>query len=790
MNASSSSRESHQQHQHHHPQSQTRGTKIRKLDEITINRIAAGEIVQRPSGVVKELLENSVDAGATSISIICKAGGMDMMTIQDNGCGIRRDDLEIVCERFTTSKIEKFEDLKTISTFGFRGEALASVTHVSYVTIITKTSDEKCAYKAKYFEGKLIPLKPGDDSNTNPIPCAGNNGTTIVVEDLFFNLPSRKKSFNSNDEYQRIVDVVVKYAIHFGDKKIAFSCRKVKGASPDANFPLNPSTSTIQNIQIAYGVALSRELIPVNFSSDVATESSSLQYHIEGYLSNANYSRKKSTCIIFINHRLVECSSIRKAVETVYADYLPKHTYPFVYLSILMPPQNIDVNVHPTKKEVHFLYEDLFIDQIYSRINSLLKGSNNSRIFYSQSVLVNPIAAYEIDDSKNRIVHDLQKEIVRTTALSEFTTINDNESEDTMITANDSALEPNDVVTNQIHIENPENLLIEENESSRKRPKTIAPNRLVRTDPRGQSIGKFLKKIESPTVVVPLCQVCNSDSQAIVGCQCCQTGNSKSSSPQKSQVRVFATPWKAVEFRATQKQCLREFLQQIEANCHLGVKDLFRNSVYVGVVNASYMLMQHQIQLLLVNHSFIILQMIFQVCLQRVGQFSLITLDEPISIMTFLSKCHLSSVEQNTVFQTLMQNRIYFSQNFGFNFTDAGDLCTIPEVINGYIPLQNHLLGEFLINLALNADWSSEANSYVSISYEIAKFYSSLPIIKIENGSRVSHDQMTEKGREVLESVLLPAIRSYFMPQINWEVKDYLIQIASLDKLYKIFERC
>jgi DNA mismatch repair protein MLH1 len=154
-------------------------------------------------------MENSLDAGATSIVITVKGGGLQLLQIQDNGHGIRKDDLGIVCERFTTSKLSTFDDLKKINTYGFRGEALASITHVAHVTIITKTADSQCAYKAKYLDGKPIPMKPGD--NANPKPCAGNVGTTITVEDLFYNLPTRKQAFkNPNEQYQRILDVVTK----------------------------------------------------------------------------------------------------------------------------------------------------------------------------------------------------------------------------------------------------------------------------------------------------------------------------------------------------------------------------------------------------------------------------------------------------------------------------------------------------------------------------------------------------------------------------------------------------
>lgn len=282
------------------------------------------------------MIENSLDAGSSSITITVKGGGLQLLQIQDNGHGIRREDLGIVCERFTTSKLSTFEDLKTTATFGFRGEALASITHVSHVTLLTKTKDSPCAYKAKYSDGRLVPLKTGDKAE--PKPCAGVVGTTITVEDLFYNMQTRKLAFkNVNEEYQRILDVVTKYSIRYGDAGVSFTCKKFGMSVPDLHTPNNSNSAsgTLENIRIAYGSSLAKELINFEFSHEAGgTSSEGLNVTMNGKISNANYSHKKAIYIFFINNRLVECSAIKKTIETVYADILPRHSYPFVYLSI------------------------------------------------------------------------------------------------------------------------------------------------------------------------------------------------------------------------------------------------------------------------------------------------------------------------------------------------------------------------------------------------------------------------------------------------------------------------
>ncbi|KAF4316679.1 hypothetical protein BBO99_00008525 [Phytophthora kernoviae] len=358
--------------------------RIKRLSPDVVNRIAAGEVVHRPANAVKELLENALDAGATHVAVTVSQGGLKLLQIQDNGRGILQNDLPLVCERFTTSKLKSFEDLKDIRSFGFRGEALASISHVAHVTITSRTKDDKCAYKASYRDGKLVAKRPGE--SVDPKPCAGKNGTQIVVEDLFYNLSTRKQALkNASEQYNRILDVVQKYAIHFGARDVGFVCKKHRESSCGVN--TTQSSSQLDVIRAIFGGKLASELTTFEHVRDAtAAGSMDLQRQVRGFISNANYHLRKSHFILFINDRLVECPALKRACEYVYSLYLPKSTHPFIYLSMELPPRNLDVNVHPTKREVHFLHEEDIVDSISQAIEKRLKGSNESRSFSVQPI--------------------------------------------------------------------------------------------------------------------------------------------------------------------------------------------------------------------------------------------------------------------------------------------------------------------------------------------------------------------------------------------------------------------
>lgn len=346
--------------------------RIVQLEEAVVNRIAAGEVVVRPANALKELIENSLDAGSRHIMVMVKAGGLKMLRIEDDGHGIRTEDLPILCERFTTSKLRKYEDLSSISTFGFRGEALASISHVAHVTVTTMTAQDTCARMAQYSCGKL---------RAPPRPCAGTRGTTLVAEDLFYNNPTRRQALGKDSvEHAKVLEVVQKYAVHY--PQVSFACRKAGSAVAELHTPGGDGTSAKEVIAIIYGQNLAREL----FAFEATSEDP--RFSLKGFATGPNWTARGFTLTLFINHRLVESGPLRRAVEAVYAPVLPRHQHPWVYLSLELDPATIDVNVHPTKMEVQFLNEDFIAQKLQEAILERLREHGGSRTFEAQGVLV------------------------------------------------------------------------------------------------------------------------------------------------------------------------------------------------------------------------------------------------------------------------------------------------------------------------------------------------------------------------------------------------------------------
>lgn len=326
-------------------------SKIKILDELTIQKIAAGEIIERPSSIVKELMENSLDADSSSITIEINDGGKSYIRVTDDGDGILEDDLKIAFKRHSTSKLSNIGDLYKIMSFGFRGEALASISTVSKVEVLTKTNDKLKGIQAFIEEGEII----------KQMPTGCPKGTTMIVRDLFYNVPVRKRFLKSNIiEANNISDIIYKLAL--GNYGVAFKYIK------DNKVILRTSKSNdlISNIYTILGKDFSDNLLEFNYKNS--------DFSIYGYMSNNTFYRgNKNHQYLYVNNRYIKNEHISNIIEGRYKSIIPINKFPVYVLFIDIKPSFIDVNIHPTKQEIKFINQKQVDKALEDVIESTLK---------------------------------------------------------------------------------------------------------------------------------------------------------------------------------------------------------------------------------------------------------------------------------------------------------------------------------------------------------------------------------------------------------------------------------
>ncbi len=326
---------------------------IKVLSKETVEKIAAGEVIERPVSVVKELVENSIDAGATNIIIKIYDGGKRKISISDNGSGINREDVNLAFIKHSTSKIENVDDLYRIHTMGFRGEALASIKAISNVTLISKTEDEEIGSKISFFNG-----------NKRIENISTNKGTSIIVEDIFYNIPARKK-FLKKDTYESNLINDLLYRLAIANPSIGFKYMN----NDKVIFDLFSDQSLYERINSLYGYDTAINMKEVNIESD--------KFNIRGYISNnLLYRSNKKNQLLYINNRTVKNDAISKVINEAYKSTIPLNRFPVFFLFIDIDPSMLDVNIHPAKTEVKI--QDM--DELLILLNSNLKRVINSDV--------------------------------------------------------------------------------------------------------------------------------------------------------------------------------------------------------------------------------------------------------------------------------------------------------------------------------------------------------------------------------------------------------------------------
>ncbi|XP_052201130.1 DNA mismatch repair protein MLH1 isoform X2 [Diospyros lotus] len=728
----------------------TEPPKIHRLHESVVNRIAAGEVIQRPHSAVKELVENSLDAASTSINVVVKDGGLKLIQVSDDGHGIRDigtlrkmqyEDLPILCERHTTSKLSRFEDLQSIKSMGFRGEALASMTYVGHVAVTTITKGQLHGYRVSYRDGVM---------EHEPKPCAAVKGTQIMIENLFYNMTARRKTLqNSADDYPKIVDLLSRFAIHHIN--VSFSCRKHGAARADVHSVA--TASRLDAIRAVYGVSVARNLMKIEVSDD---DPSSSVFEMDGFISNSNYTSRKTTMVLFINDRLVECSALKRAIEIVYAATLPKASKPFIYMSVILPPMHVDVNVHPTKREVSLLNQEIIIEKMQSAVESKLRSTNEAMLF--QEKVVDPTSSSPVATTK-----------------------------DSSMNASASGI----------------------------KSQKVPVNKMVRTDSQDPA-----GRLHAYLQVKPPSNYEQSSSLTSVRSSIRQRRNPKESSDLTS---------------------IEELIDDIEKNCHSVLLDIVRHCTYIGMADDVFALLQHNTQLYLANVVNLSKELMYQQVLRRFAHFNAIQLSDPAPLLELITmalkeedldpECNEKDelkekiAEMNT---ELLKTKTEMLEEYFCIYVDSdGNLSRLPVILDQYTPDMDRL-PEFLLCLGNDVDWEDEKSCLQSIAAALGNFYAMHPPLlpnpsgdglefykrrkssgsphAEENISKDAEDHVTNDGIEhelvaeaenswaqrewSIQHVLFPSMRLFLKPPTSLAANGTFVQVASLEKLYKIFERC
>lgn len=766
--------------------------RIKALDASVVNKIAAGEIIISPVNALKEMMENSIDANATMIDILVKEGGIKVLQITDNGSGINKADLPILCERFTTSKLQKFEDLSQIQTYGFRGEALASISHVARVTVTTKVKEDRCAWRVSYAEGKML---------ETPKPVAGKGGTTILVEDLFFNIPSRLRALRShNDEYSKILDVVGRYAIH--SKGIGFSCKKFG----DSNYSLavKPSYTVQDRIRTVFNKSVASNLISFHISKveDLNLES------VDGKVCNLNFISKKSISpIFFINNRLVTCDPLRRALNSVYSNYLPKGNRPFIYLGIIIDSAAVDVNVHPTKREVRFLSQDEIIEKIANQLHADLSAIDTSRTFKASSISTSQPGS--LISSNNTIENGEERKTLRQAQVVE----------------NSYA-----ITNNQLgRAKRQENKLVRTDASQAKITSFLSSSQQFNFN--GSSMRRQLSqpKVKSVSRSQEREHLTPNESEQL------RDANSSSDNELKDQPRkrqklgdykipsiidgekntlpvskdgYIRVPKERVNVNLTSIKKMRE---KVDDSIHRELTDIFANLNYVGVVDEERRLaaIQHDLKLFLIDYGSVCYELFYQIGLTDFANFGKINLkstdgSDDIVLYNLLSEFEELSddTSKEKIISKIWDMSSMLDEYFSIELVnDSLDnelksvkLKSLPLLLKGYIPSLSKL-PFFIYRLGKEVNWEDEQECLDSILREIALLYIPDMVPKVDTSdTSLSEDEKAqfidrkEHISSLLEHVLFPCIKRRFLAPRHI-LKD-VVEIANLPGLYKVFERC
>ncbi|XP_048072240.1 DNA mismatch repair protein Mlh1 isoform X4 [Ursus arctos] len=516
---------------------------------------------------------------------------------------------------------------------------------------------------------------------------------------------------------------------------------------------------------------------------------------MNGYISNANYSVKKCIFLLFINHRLVESTSLRKAIETVYAAYLPKNTHPFLYLSLDISPQNVDVNVHPTKHEVHFLHEDSILERVQQHIESKLLGSNSSRMYFTQTLLPG-LAGPSVEVVKS------------TTGVTPSSTGSGDKVYAHQMVRTDSREQKLDAFLQPM------------SKALSSQPQAIVPE--DRTDASSGGAGQQdeeMLELPEPAQVAATNQ--GTEVDVTEGTSETSEKRGPSSSPgnprkrpressdvemveddSRKEMTAACTPRRRI-INLTSVLSLQE---EINERGHETLREMLHNHSFVGCVNPQWALAQHQTKLYLLNTTKLSEELFYQILIYDFANFGVLRLSEPAPLFD-LAMLALDSPESGWteedgpkeglaeyIVEFLKKKAEMLADYFSLEIDEEGNLIGLPLLIDNYVPPLEGL-PIFILRLATEVNWDEEKECFESLSKECAIFYS-IRKQYISEESTLSGQQSEVSGSSAkpwkwtVEHIVYKAFRSHLLPPKHFTEDGNILQLANLPDLYKVFERC
>ncbi|KAL3090268.1 hypothetical protein niasHS_006720 [Heterodera schachtii] len=768
--------------------------RIIQLQQEVVDKIAAGEVVVRPMNAVKELLENSLDAGATEIRIETSQGGLELIRIQDNGHGIAREDMPLACSRFATSKLHAAEELRSIGTFGFRGEALASISIVANsVTITSKTQSDKCAHRALYRGGKL-------ESDCSSV--AGLQGTTINVDRLFQNAPARKAALRyPNEEANRIADLLVKYAIQF--PAVSFVFRRINsggGGGSCGDFRTNGNGDQHSTIRTLLHAKMSKNLFNINIDDKALHFRAQfcLTSPLTFFTSTAIQAKQDRQRVfhLFINGRCVECVRLKQSIDAVFA---AKDLYcPFISLSLL--------------SIVHFLEQDRIIERIEQELHQIASQ------YHKRGTIELNVSKSNSDDNCSHTSHKLNAN-----SLSNGQT--------------NSLLSHNFTAHQKTHSFSDGQKVTTGTPPSKTRVRVDASNRTMDEFivPFASSNHGSSSAFDSPQHL-PSTQTatfaCCSSTSYVSAVQMVPIRASFSASTQKTaqiedstQIRTKDRSQLSFGSRSAPRhfdlQSLVQLRRKICLSADAELGKLFREHYLIGFYDVHHALVQSGSNVFLIRTEPILHEFFYQLVIFSFGNIGSYALKltssdccdsagRPLPIRELLA-LYLNDNEQRnensesddteaqikTLTKVLLEHKDLLWDFFSIQIAEFPSeedkgypkpmLSALPCILEGYFP-QMASIPALITHLARNVDYSDEVLCYSSIARALSDFFT--PFV-VENNFDEEDIKVMEEHRRiqtVLRSIIFPTLKSRFLPPSSlWPSIE---RVTDIEKAFKQFGRC